>query len=229
MKVNIRASLHLYFIAGTQDMRHLSGDPADNLLNILRQALESGISCFQFRDKGQFSLAAQPKAQADLAKKCRRLCHDYQIPFIMNDDVELGLAVGADGIHIGQSDGNVKQIIERLKKQNLIFGLSINTLEQLQHYRHYDAIDYFGIGPIFPTASKLDHSAALGVDFLDNLPRLAIDKPCVAIGGINTANAARLRQSGIDGLAVISAITQAPDIPLAVRQLKAAPIILNNR
>lgn len=108
MKANIRASLHLYFIAGTQDMRHLSGDPAENLLKILKQALESGISCFQFRDKGQFSLAAQPKAQADLAQKCCRLCHNYQIPFTMNDDVELGLAVGADGIHIGQSDGDVK-------------------------------------------------------------------------------------------------------------------------
>ena len=107
---NIQEILLLYFVAGTQDCRHLGDNPADNLLSVLKQALEGGITCFQFRDKGKFSLENSPDEQQALAIKCRDLCHQYDVPFIVDDNVDLALEIEADGIHVGQSDTPVKTI-----------------------------------------------------------------------------------------------------------------------
>lgn len=218
---NIRSVLSLYFIAGTQDCRHLAGDPATNLLSVLQQALQAGVTCFQFRDKGEGSLQAHPAHQQAIAIQCRDLCRRYQVPFIVNDDVELALAVEADGIHVGQSDTDIQSILARTAKK-LILGLSINTQEQALADAERMEIDYFGIGPIFPTQSKQDHKPAVGLEFISRLRRLGVNKPCVAIGGINATTAKQLRHLGADGVAVISAITQADDIAQAVRQLKEA-------
>ncbi|OOF70767.1 thiamine phosphate synthase [Rodentibacter caecimuris] len=220
MKYNIKSALHLYFIAGTQDVRHLSGKPEDNLLNVLEQALSCGVSCFQFRDKGHFSLAAQPEKQYCLARQCQDLCHRYHVPFIVNDDVELALEIQADGIHIGQSDEAVSVVVEQIKRKNIFLGLSINNLEQALYYKDHQHIDYFGIGPIFPTLSKPDHSSALGVEFMSVLRASGITKPCVAIGGITYQSAPQLRKLGANGIAVISALTKAKDIYAAVQQLR---------
>lgn len=211
--------LDLYFIAGTQDCRHLAGDPADNLLRILQQALKSGITCFQFRDKGEGSLAASASAQQRLAERCRDLCRNYHVPFIVNDDVALAFAIEADGIHVGQSDENIQNIIARAPKK-FILGLSINNIEQALANKDSLDIDYFGIGPIFPTRSKTDHKPAVGLDFITQLRSAGVNKPCVAIGGIDIGSAAILRQSGADGVAVISAITRAKDIDRTVKLLK---------
>lgn len=211
--------LKVYFVAGTQDCRHLDGSSAHHLLTILQQALEAGITCFQFRDKGEHSLSHQPEQQRQLAFDCLQLCRRYQVPFIVNDDIELALRLRADGIHIGQQD-NLSQALAAKRATQCLLGLSINNLPQALKHQHHPDIDYFGVGPIFATASKADHSPALSPDFMLTLRQAGINKPCVAIGGIQVQHSATLRHNGADGVAVISAITQARDIAAVVRQLR---------
>ena len=126
---NIQEILPLYFVAGTQDCRHLGDNPTDNLLSVLKQALEGGITCFQFRDKGKFSLVNSPTEQRALAINCRDLCRQYHVPFIVDDNVDLALEIEADGIHVGQSDTPVKTIRARSNKP-LIIGWSINRFDE---------------------------------------------------------------------------------------------------
>lgn len=212
--------LSLYFVAGSQDCRHLPGDPSDNLLTILQQALQAGISCFQFRDKGEGSLADNPIQQAALARQCQALCRQYQVPFLVNDDVALAVALQADGVHVGQADMSVEQIKAKTNRSMLI-GVSINQLSEALAQDKIDAIDYFGVGPIFPTQSKADAKAAVGVDFVQQLRQAGIRKPIVAIGGIDSHCSQILRQQGADGVAVISAITRAENIDAKVKELLA--------
>ena len=119
---NIQEILLLYFVAGTQDCRHLGDNPADNLLSVLKQALEGGITCFQFRDKGKFSLENSPTEQRALAIKCRDLCRRYNVPFIVDDNVDLALEIEADGIHVGQSDTPVKRFEQEPINHSLLVG-----------------------------------------------------------------------------------------------------------
>ena len=150
---NIQEILPLYFVAGTQDCRHLGNNPTDNLLSILKQALEGGITCFQFRDKGKFSLENSPDEQRALAIKCRYLCRQYNVPFIVDDNVDLALEIEADGIHVGQSDTPVKTIRAKTNKP-LIIGWSVNRLDEAKIGEELSEIDYFGIGPIFRLSQK---------------------------------------------------------------------------
>ncbi|MGQ0285775.1 thiamine phosphate synthase [Pasteurellaceae bacterium 22721_9_1] len=216
---NIKQMLSVYFIAGTQDCRHLAGDPCQNLLHVLKQALEAGITCFQFRDKGEDSLISQPEQQKILAKQCLELCRQYKVPFIVNDDVELAMEIGADGIHVGQQDMAVSELLKRTNGK-FIVGLSTNNLEQIQDAQQLEDIDYIGVGPIFATASKADHSQPIGIEGIEQLKKIPLNKPFVAIGGITTESAPQLKQLGADGVAVISAITQAQNIKSAVQKLK---------
>ncbi|TCK01994.1 thiamine-phosphate diphosphorylase [Volucribacter psittacicida] len=215
----MQTKLSLYFVAGSQDFRHLAGNPCEHFLNTLNQALQAGISCFQFRDKGQFSLATQPLQQKQLAIQCRDLCRQYQVPFIINDDVELAIEIDADGIHVGQTDTPIAQIKRKIDRP-FILGLSINTLSQALASDNNPDIDYFGVGPIFPTQSKEDPKPVVGLNFIQQLRQAGIKKPIVAIGGIKHPQDCRhLRQTGANGVAVISALTQSPNIAQSVQQL----------
>ena len=216
---NIQEILQLYFVAGTQDCRHLGDNPADNLLSVLKQALEGGITCFQFRDKGKFSLENSPTEQRALAIKCRDLCRQYNVPFIVDDNVDLALEIEADGIHVGQSDTPVKTIRARTHKP-LIIGWSVNRLDEARIGEELFEIDYFGIGPIFPTQSKENPKPTLGMAFIQTLRKAGITKPLVAIGGVKLEHVKTLRKYGADGVAVITAITQANDIKVATQALK---------
>lgn len=216
---NIQEILLLYFVAGTQDCRHLGDNPADNLLSVLKQALEGGITCFQFRDKGKFSLENSPTEQRALAIKCRDLCRRYNVPFIVDDNVDLALEIEADGIHVGQSDTPVKTIRARTHKP-LIIGWSVNRLDEAKIGEELFEIDYFGIGPIFPTQSKENPKPTLGMAFIQTLRKAGITKPLVAIGGVKLEHVKTLRKYGADGVAVITAITQANDIKVATQALK---------
>ena len=216
---NIQEILPLYFVAGTQDCRHLGDNPADNLLSVLRQALEGGITCFQFRDKGKFSLENSPDEQRSLAISCRDLCHQYNVPFIVDDNVDLALEIEADGIHVGQSDTPVKTIRARSNKP-LIIGWSVNRLDEAKIGEEIAEIDYFGVGPIFTTQSKENPSPTLGMEFIQTLRNKGITKPLVAIGGIKLEHVKTLRKYGADGVAVITAITQSNDIKSATQALK---------
>ena len=223
---NIQEILPLYFVAGTQDCRHLGDNPADNLLSVLRQALEGGITCFQFRDKGKFSLENSPDEQRALAISCRDLCHQYDVPFIVDDNVDLALEIEADGVHVGQSDTPVKTIRARSNKP-LIIGWSINRLDEAKIGEGLSEIDYFGVGPIFPTLSKENPSPTLGTEFIQTLREAGITKPLVAIGGIKLEHVKTLRKYGADGVAVITAITQANDIKATTLALKEESDALN--
>ena len=198
---NIQEILPLYFVAGTQDCRHLGDNPTDNLLSVLKQALEGGITCFQFRDKGKFSLVNSPTEQRALAINCRDLCRQYHVPFIVDDNVDLALEIEADGIHVGQSDTPVKTIRARSNKP-LIIGWSINRFDEAKIGEEISEIDYFGVGPIFPTLSKENPSPTLGMEFIQTLRNEGITKPLVAIGGIKLDHVKTLRKYGADGVAV---------------------------
>ncbi|MFP6263326.1 thiamine phosphate synthase [Helicobacter pylori] len=206
--------LKLMFVAGSQDFYHIKGDRTNALLETLELALQSKITAFQFRQKGDLALQ-DPVEIKQLALECQKLCKKYGVPFIVNDEAKLALELKADGVHVGQEDMAIEEVVTLCKKR-LFIGLSINTLEQALKARHLDAVAYFGVGPIFPTLSKKDKQV-VGVELLKKIHDSGVKKPLIAIGGITMHNALKLREYG--GIAVISAITQAKDKALAVEKL----------
>lgn len=205
------------FVAGSQDFYHIKGgknDRTNALLETLELALESKITAFQFRQKGDLALQ-DPTQIKQLALECQKLCQKYGVPFIINDEVRLALELKADGVHVGQEDMAIEEVVTLCKKR-LFIGLSVNTLEQALKARHLDAVAYLGVGPIFPTPSKKDKQA-VGVELLKKIRDSGVKKPLIAIGGITMHNASKLREYG--GIAVISAITQARDKALAIGKL----------
>ncbi|WP_367710549.1 thiamine phosphate synthase [Helicobacter pylori] len=209
--------LKLMFVAGSQDFYHIKGGKNDRinaLLDTLELALQSKITAFQFRQKGDLALQ-DPVEIKRLALECQKLCKKYGTPFIINDEVRLALELKADGVHVGQEDMAIEEVVTLCQKR-LFIGLSVNTLEQALKARHLDHIAYLGVGPIFPTPSKKDKQA-VGVELLKKIRDSGVKKPLIAIGGITMHNASKLREYG--GIAVISAITQARDKALAVEKL----------
>ncbi len=205
------------FVAGSQDFCHIKGGKNDRinaLLDALELALQSKITAFQFRQKGDLALQ-DPIEIKQLALECQKLCQKYGTPFIVNDEVQLALELKADGVHVGQEDMAIEEVMTLCKKHQFI-GLSVNTLEQALKVRHLDAIAYLGVGPIFPTPSKKDKQV-VGVELLKKIKDSGVKKPLIAIGGITVHNASKLREYG--GIAVISAIAQAKDKALAVGKL----------
>ncbi|RVZ02915.1 thiamine phosphate synthase [Helicobacter pylori] len=210
--------LKLMFVAGSQDFYHIKGGKNDRinaLLETLELALQSKITAFQFRQKGDLALQ-DPTQIKQLALECQKLCQKYGAPFIINDEVQLALELKADGVHVGQEDMAIEEVINLCKKR-LFIGLSVNTLEQALKARHLDHIAYLGVGPIFPTPSKKDAKQVVGVNLLKKIHDSGVKKPLIAIGGITMHNAPKLREYG--GIAVISAIAQAKDKALAVGKL----------
>ncbi|GAA7333990.1 thiamine phosphate synthase [Helicobacter pylori] len=209
--------LKLMFVAGSQDFYHIKGTKNDRinvLLDTLESALQSKITAFQFRQKGDLALQ-DPVEIKQLALECQKLCKKYGAPFIVNDEVQLALELKADGVHVGQEDMAIEEVVTLCQKC-LFIGLSVNTLEQALKARHLDAVAYFGVGPIFPTQSKKDKQV-VGVELLKKIHDSGVKKPLIAIGGITMHNASKLCEYG--GIAVISAITQAKDKALAVETL----------
>ncbi|GHP31174.1 thiamine-phosphate synthase [Helicobacter pylori] len=209
--------LKLMFVAGSQDFCHIKGGKNDRinaLLDALELALQSKITAFQFRQKGDLALQ-DPIEIKQLALECQKLCQKYGAPFIVNDEVQLALELKADGVHVGQEDMAIEEVMTLCKKRQFI-GLSVNTLEQALKARHLDGVAYLGVGPIFPTQSKKDKQV-VGVELLKKIKDSGVKKPLVAIGGITIDNAPQLREYG--GIAVISAIAQAKDKALAVEKL----------
>ncbi len=206
------------FVAGSQDFYHVKGGKNDRinaLLDTLELALQSKITAFQFRQKGDLALQ-DPTQIKRLALECQKLCKKYGTPFIVNDETQLALELKADGVHVGQEDMAIEEVIALCQK-HLFIGLSVNTLEQALKAHHLDHIAYLGVGPIFPTPSKKDIKQVVGVDLLKKIHDSGVKKPLIAIGGITTDNASKIQK--FSGIAVISAITQAKDKALAVGKL----------
>ena len=176
-------------------------------------AVRGGVSVVQLRDKH-----ASDEEMIAQAIRLKALLDEYEVPLIINDRIEVALASGADGLHIGQSDGDPVEARRRLGEDALI-GLSVQTLEQLKAV-DVDRIDYLGLGPVHATPTKPDHAAPLGIEGLTQLVRSS-PLPTVAIGGISLANAGEVMTSGTDGLAVVSALCSAEDPAAAAQQFLA--------
>ncbi len=203
-----RSDLAVYFIMGTENCKE---DP----LLVLEDALKSGITFFQLREKGANALTGEPLEKFALA--CQALCKEYNVPFIINDNVQLALKINADGVHVGQDDAPIAQIREQFNGK--IVGVSVHNDEEMKVAVEGGA-DYVGIGPIYETQSKADAKPAAGVSFLSKARRDYQDFPIVGIGGITTENASEVLAAGADGVAVISAICQSADRRETINLLK---------
>ena len=175
-------------------------------------ALKGGATCVQLREKELDGAAFLEEARI-LAALCRR----YGVPLIINDNVEVALASGADGVHVGQDDLTVEQV-RRLAGDRLIVGVSAHSVEQALAAQAGGA-DYLGVGAVFATATKSD-AHVLPRETLAEICR-AVDIPVVAIGGIGEDNLLQLAGTGVDGAALVSAIFSAPDIEGQCRKLRA--------
>ena len=206
---DLRKILKVYFIMGSTNCQH------KNPREVLKEAIQGGITCFQFREKGIGALVGQEKFE--LAKDLQQLCQKAGIPFIVNDDIDLAIALDADGVHIGQDDEDADTV--RAKIKDKILGLSVHNLLETKRAIEAEA-DYVGVGPIFPTNSKVDAQEVKGVEIIQELRANGMSMPMVGIGGITIENAASVIRAGADGVSVISTISQADQITLSAQRLK---------
>lgn len=175
-------------------------------------ALEGGVTCVQLREK-ELDEAAFLQEAKDLCALCRR----YGVPFIVNDNVDIAIACGADGIHVGQEDMKASEVRRRAGK-DMIVGVSVHTVDEARQ-AVLDGADYLGLGAVFPTNTKTDADPMTK----ETLRAIcdAVEIPVVAIGGINRDNLLRLAGSGVDGVALVSAVFSAENIREACRELWA--------
>lgn len=200
-----RKDLMLYAVT---DRSWLGGE---TLRSQVERALKGGATFIQLREKeldeGDF---------LEEAKEIQKLCREYHVPFVINDNVEIAAAIGADGVHVGQSDMEAGDVRRRLGPDKII-GVSAQTAEQALRAQEHGA-DYLGVGAVFPTGSKAD-ATEVSRETLEEICR-AVAIPVIAIGGIGRENVMELKGSGICGIAVISAIFAQKDIEAAAAELK---------
>ena len=175
-------------------------------------ALKGGVTCVQLREKELDETAFLQEARVICA-----LCRRYGVPFIVNDNVDVAVACGADGVHVGQEDMETGEVRRRVG-EDMILGVSVHTVEEARQAVR-DGADYLGLGAVFPTGTKTDADVMPG-DMLRAICG-AVDVPTVAIGGLNRGNILQLSGSGVDGAALVSAIFGAEDIEKACRELRA--------
>ena len=174
-------------------------------------AIRGGVTCLQLREKELDSGSFFEEAE-----KIKLLCNKSNVPFIVNDNVEIAVKCSADGVHIGQEDMAAAEV-RRIIGKDMILGVSAQTVEQAKKAEQ-DGADYLGVGAVFPTSTKLD-AADVPYDTLKEICA-AVKIPVVAIGGIKRENINMLSGSGISGIAVVSAIFAAEDIENECRILK---------
>lgn len=192
------------------DRRWLHGK---RLYDAAESALQGGVTFLQLREK---SAGTMPRAS--LLKEARELlalCRRYRVPFVIDDDVELAMAIGADGVHVGQSDMEAGTARRRIGKDKIL-GVSVQTVKEARIAAECGA-DYLGVGAVFPTNSKEDAEIVRYETLKEICSAAAV--PVVAIGGINDENVMQLAGSGIAGIAVISAIFAKKDIRIAAQRL----------
>ena len=221
--------LDLYLIADPHYAKATAN--RSHFLKTIEKAIQGGITLVQLRYKGVSS-----KDFINFGLKLRKLTNQYGIPLIVNDRVDIALAVAADGVHLGQDDMPVsvaRRLLDRhsgeyQRLQNRfwtsqndsfssIIGASVKTVEQAKKAQR-DGADYLGVGPIFATQSKADAGKPIGLKRLTRIVK-SVDIPVVGIGGITASNAASLLQAGASGIAVISAIMGAKDPEKEAKEL----------
>lgn len=183
------------------------------LKEVVLESLEGGVTMLQLREKH-----LDEAHFLEEAKELQTLCRSWHVPFLINDNVEIALAMNADGIHVGQSDMAAGDVRKKLGDDKII-GVSAQTVEQALLAEKAGA-DYLGVGAVFPTSSK-DDANEVTYETLKAICS-AVSIPVVAIGGITQENVHQLAGSGICGAAVISAIYAKPNIKKAAAELKKA-------
>lgn len=178
---------------------------------VVGEAVKGGVSMVQLREKDM-----DTRRFIDLGSRLLRLLRPLGVPLIINDRVDVALAVDADGVHIGQSDMPY-ETARRLLGPDKIIGLSVENMDELRQAESLD-VDYVAVSPVYSTATKTDTAAPFGLDGLREAVRLT-RHPVVAIGGMNENTAPAVFAAGADGIAVVSAICSAPDPAAASARL----------
>ncbi|MDO5820336.1 MAG: thiamine phosphate synthase [Methanobrevibacter sp.] len=183
----------------------------EEILNIIEEALKGGTSIVQIREK-----TASTKDFYELALKVKEITNKYDVPLLINDRLDIAIAIDADGVHIGQDDMPARKAREILGEEKII-GVSASTIEEAKK-AEADGADYIGTGAVFPTATK-DDAPSITKDDLNEITS-SISIPTVAIGGITLENAHELKDTGIAGFSVVSAIMSAENPKEASEKLR---------
>lgn len=181
-------------------------------MDIVRAAIQGGATVVQYREK-----EATTRRMVEEAREMRELCQEMGVPFIVNDRVDVALAVDADGVHLGVDDMPVP-IARRLLGPGKLIGFSPETIEQARA-AEAEGADYLGVGSVFGTSTKPDAGPPIGLSGLRRVIA-AVSIPVVGIGGITAQNAPQVIQAGAAGVAVISAVVGVEDVETAARQLR---------
>ena len=201
----LEKSLLLYAVTD----RHWTGEKT--LFQQTEEAIKGGATFVQIREKN-----LEEQEFEEEAIRLKKLCGKYKIPFVINDNVQLAKKIDADGVHIGQDDMNLLEARKILGEQKII-GVSAQTVEEAVLAENQGA-DYLGVGAVFQTGSK-DDAIEVPLETLKKICK-AVKIPVVAIGGITKDNVSKLKNSGICGISVISAIFAQKDITAATKDLK---------
>jgi thiamine-phosphate diphosphorylase len=186
---------------------------------IVAAAVRGGVTCVQLREK-------HCSTREFIREACRLqpILRHHKIPLIINDRLDVALAVGAEGVHLGQSDMHIVDA-RRLVKHNMIIGVSAECLDDAI-VAEQEGADYIGISPVFSTGTKVDTAAPLGLEGI-RLIRRAVHIPLVGIGGINVGNVREILSAGANGVAVVSAIVGAACPETAAAELKKLLMSVN--
>ncbi len=183
-----------------------------SLVEAVEEAIRGGATVIQYREKN-----APTRKMVEEARLLRTLCKGKRVTFIVNDRIDVALAVDADGVHVGDEDMPV-WLARKILGPHKVIGASADTVEKALLYAAEGA-DYLGVGSIYPTSTKPDAGAPIGIEGLRRIVSV-VNIPVVAIGGINADNAKEVLATGASGIAVISAVMGAPDIFEATMRLR---------
>lgn len=183
----------------------------ESLVSQVEKSLINGVTFLQLREKN-----LEDKSFLDLAIEMKELAHGYNVPFVINDNIDIAMKSDADGVHIGQDDMSVAEARKIIGKDKIL-GVSAGTVQEAIQAEKLGA-DYLGVGAIFSTDTKKD-AGDVTFETLKNICE-SVNIPVVAIGGINKDNISSLKGSGIDGVSVISAILAQKNIAKATCELK---------
>jgi len=206
MSPRTAADLSLYLVA---DLEFAAGR---DLAYLAGEAVLGGVTIVQLRAK-----ALETSEFLDLATRMAAALKKRSVPLIINDRVDIAMACGADGVHLGQDDMPIDKA-RQLLGRSMIIGISVNTLKEAREAERLGA-DYIGLGPVYATATKDTELPVLGLESIRRIQE-KIGIPIVAIGGINAGNAAEVMKAGAAGIAVVSAILGTPDARKAASELK---------
>lgn len=181
---------------------------------VVASAIKGGVTCVQLREK-----TCSTREFIDEAASLKPILHAHHIPLLINDRVDVALAINADGVHLGQSDMRISDA-RRILKPHMVVGISAESVEDAVRAENEGA-DYIGISPVFATGTKTDTATPLGLVGVRQIRR-AVKIPLVGIGGINASNSADVISHGADGIAVVSAIVSAESPERAARDIRRA-------